>query len=159
MKVSAKCRVLVVSDSVAAGANQDRSGEALAAALESHGYDRPPVTVVPDGVQPVSEAISAFRDDGVDLVVTTGGTGFGPRDLTPEGTRAVIEREAPGLSEAMRSASPNGLGRLSRGVCGVIGSCLVLNVPGSVKGAVESLEAVIGVLDHILELLRGEKPH
>ena len=91
------------------------------------------------------------------LVVTTGGTGFSPTDLTPEATRSVMEREAPGLAEAMRSVSP--LGRLSRGVAGTIGACLVLNVPGSPKGAVESLEAVADVLGHALDLLAGGRPH
>ena len=91
------------------------------------------------------------------LLVTTGGTGFSPTDLTPEATRSVMEREAPGLAEAMRSISP--LGRLSRGVAGTIGACLVLNVPGSPKGAVESLEAVADVLGHALDLLDGGRPH
>ena len=89
--------------------------------------------------------------------MTTGGTGFSPTDLTPEATDSVIERPAPGLAEAMRAASP--LGRLSRGMGGTIGRCLVLNVPGSPKGAVESLEAVVDVLEHALELLAGDQPH
>lgn len=159
MATKVKSLIVVVSDSVSAGVNQDRSGEALAAALLNHGFSEPKVVVVADGVESVAEAISVGVEDGNDLIITTGGTGFGPRDLTPEGTRSVIEREAPGLAEAMRSSSPRGLGRLSRGVCGTIGSCLVLNVPGSVKGATESLEAVIDVLDHILELISGETPH
>ncbi|HVA10307.1 MAG TPA: molybdopterin-binding protein, partial [Acidimicrobiales bacterium] len=91
------------------------------------------------------------------LVVTTGGTGFAPNDLTPEATRSVIEREAPGMAEAMRAISP--LGRLSRGVAGTIGRCLVLNVPGSPKGAVESLVAVVDVCAHALDLLAGGTPH
>ena len=85
------------------------------------------------------------------LVVTTGGTGFAPRDLTPEGTRSVLEREAPGLAEAMRLVSP--LGRLSRGVAGIAGSAIILNTPGSPKGAVECLDAVIDVVPHALALL------
>ena len=89
--------------------------------------------------------------------MTTGGTGFGPRDLTPEGTRAVIEREAPGLAEAMRLVNP--LGRLSRAVAGTVGQALVLNTPGSSSGAVETLEAVVDVLPHALELLAGGRPH
>jgi molybdopterin biosynthesis enzyme MoaB len=91
------------------------------------------------------------------LVITTGGTGFSPTDLTPEATRIVTERTAPGLAEAMRAVSP--LGRLSRGAAGTIGQCLVLNVPGSPKGALESLEAVVDVLPHALELLAGGRPH
>ena len=91
------------------------------------------------------------------LVVTTGGTGFGPRDLTPEGTLAVIERQAPGMAEAMRLVSP--LGRLSRAVAGTLGQCLILNTPGSTKGCVETLDAVLDVVPHALELLAGERPH
>ena len=96
------------------------------------------------------------------LVVTTGGTGFGPRDLTPEGTRVVVEREAPGLAEAMRRVSDRGdraFGMLSRGVCGAVGQALVCNLPGSSGGAVECLEAVLPALPHALELLAGEHPH
>jgi molybdopterin biosynthesis enzyme MoaB len=89
--------------------------------------------------------------------VTTGGTGFGPRDLTPEGTLVVLDREAPGLAEAMRLVSP--LGRLSRAVAGALGACLVLNTPGSTAGCVETLDAVLDVVPHALELLAGERPH
>ena len=91
------------------------------------------------------------------LVVTTGGTGFGPRDLTPEGTLAVLDRQAPGLAEAMRQVSP--LGRLSRAVAGTVGTALVLNTPGSSTGAVECLDAVIDVVPHALDLLSGGRPH
>jgi len=88
--------------------------------------------------------------------VSTGGTGFAPRDMTPEGTHAVLEREAPGLAEAMRLVSP--LGRLSRGVAGVRGRAIILNTPGSPKGCVEQLEAVLDVLPHALRLLTGGPP-
>ncbi|HAS12659.1 MAG TPA: molybdenum cofactor biosynthesis protein, partial [Acidimicrobiaceae bacterium] len=91
------------------------------------------------------------------LLVTTGGTGFGPRDLTPEGTRAVLDREAPGLAEAMRLVSP--LGRLSRQTAGTIDAALVLNLPGSTNGCIECLDAVLDVVPHALELLRGDRPH
>ncbi len=100
--------------------------------------------------------------DFAGLVVTTGGTGFGPRDLTPEGTRVVVDREAPGLAEAMRRVSDRGdraFGMLSRGVCGAVGQALVCNLPGSSGGAVECLEAVLPALPHALELLAGEHPH
>jgi molybdopterin biosynthesis enzyme MoaB len=90
-------------------------------------------------------------------VVTTGGTGFGPRDLTPEGTLAAIERQAPGLAEAMRLVSP--LGRLSRAVAGAVGEALVLNTPGSPAGAVECLDALLDVIPHALDLLAGRHPH
>ena len=91
------------------------------------------------------------------LIVTTGGTGFGPRDLTPEGTLQVLDRAAPGLAEAMRLANP--LGRLSRAAAGTLASSLVINLPGSTGGAIECLEAVLDVLPHALGLLRGERPH
>jgi molybdopterin adenylyltransferase len=106
---------------------------------------------------PISAALVELSAGFAGRVVTTGGTGFSPTDLTPEATRAVIERQAPGLAEAMRSVSP--LGRLSRGVAGSVGRCLVLNVPGSPRGAVESIDAVVDVLGHALELLAGGRPH
>ncbi len=130
---------------------------ALRSALEAAGAVVEAVLVSPDGVAAVAEALRAQTAGFSGLVVTTGGTGFGPRDLTPEGTRQVIEREAPGLAEAMRLVSP--LGRLSRGIAGTIGSALVLNVPGSPKGAVECLEAVVDVVPHALGLLAGDRPH
>jgi molybdenum cofactor synthesis domain-containing protein len=125
--------------------------------LANHGYRVVEQRVVPDGVGPVAAALRELSSSFAGLLVTTGGTGFSPTDLTPEATRSVIEREAPGLAEAMRAVSP--LGRLSRGVAGAIGQCLVLNVPGSPKGAIESLEAVADVLPHALELLAGGAPH
>ena len=149
--------MLTVSESVSRGTRQDRSGEELAASLANHGYRVVERRVVPDGVEPVASALAELSSSFAGLVVTTGGTGFSPSDLTPEATRSVIEREAPGLAEAMRAVNP--LGRLSRGVAGAIGQCLVLNVPGSPKGAVESFEAVADVLPHALELLVGGAPH
>jgi molybdenum cofactor synthesis domain-containing protein len=128
----------------------------LAATLVRWGFRIVDQKTVPDGTQPVGEALQQLCRSFAGLVVTTGGTGFSPTDLTPEATRTVIQREAPGLAEAMRTTSP--LGRLSRGVAGTIGSCLVLNVPGSPKGAVESIEAVADVLAHALELLAGDRP-
>lgn len=129
----------------------------MASSLAEHGFDVTDRRVVPDGVESVAGALGELSAQFAGLVVTTGGTGFSPTDLTPEATRSVVEREAPGLAEAMRSASP--LGRLSRGVAGSVGQCLVINVPGSPKGAVESLDAVVDVLAHALELLAGGKPH
>ena len=150
-------KVLTVSTSVSRGTRRDRSGDELAGSLSGHGYRVVERRVVPDGVQPVATALTELSSAFAGLVVTTGGTGFSPTDLTPEATRSVIEREAPGLAEAMRAVNP--LGRLSRGVAGVVGRCLVLNVPGSPKGAIESLEAVVDVLPHALELLAGGAPH
>ena len=150
-------KVLTVSESVSRGTRQDRSGEELAVVLVNHGYRVVERRGVPDGVAPVATALRELSSLFAGLLVTTGGTGFSPTDLTPEATRSVIEREAPGLAEAMRAVSP--LGRLSRGGAGAIGQCLVLNVPGSPKGAMESLEAIADVLPHALELLAGGAPH
>jgi molybdenum cofactor synthesis domain-containing protein len=155
MRLEAK--VLTVSDGVVAGTREDRSGEALRDTLDAAGFDVIAREIVADGVQSVAEALHRLTDGFVGLVVTTGGTGFGPRDLTPEGTRTVLEREAPGLAEAMRLVSP--LGRLSRGFAGTVGSAIVLNVPGSPKGAVECVGAVLDVLPHALVLVAGEQPH
>jgi molybdenum cofactor synthesis domain-containing protein len=155
--VALVAKVLTVSDGVVAGTREDKSGEALVAALTAAGFDVLDHRVVCDGVESVAEALTELCDRFTGLVVTTGGTGFGPRDLTPEGTRAVLEREAPGLSEAMRLVSP--LGRLSRAVAGTRGHALVLNTPGSSNGAVETLTAVLDVVPHALDLLAGGRPH
>ena len=152
-----EAKVLTVSESVHAGVREDRSGEALVATLVRHGFRVVQRRTVPDGVEPVSAALSEMTAAFQGLVVTTGGTGFSPTDLTPEATRAVLEREAPGLAEATRATNP--LGRLSRGVAGTVGACVVLNVPGSPSGAVEAVEAVLDVLPHALELLAGGRPH
>ncbi len=150
-------KILTVSDGVIAGTRDDRSGEALDEHLRSNGFDVVERQVVADGIESVARALRSMADDFAGLVVTTGGTGFGPRDLTPEGTRAVLEREAPGLSEAMRLVNP--LGRLSRQRAGTIGAALVLNLPGSTTGSIECLDAVLDVVPHALELLRGDRPH
>jgi molybdenum cofactor synthesis domain-containing protein len=155
--VTPNAKILTVSDSVSQGTRQDGSGDALAGALAHHGFHVIERRVVPDGVAPVGAALAELSAAFAGLVVTTGGTGFSPTDLTPEATRTVLEREAPGLAEAMHAASP--LGRLTRGIAGTIGQCLVLNLPGSPKGAVETLEAIVDVLGHALELLAGQHPH
>ena len=152
-----QAKVLTVSDGVVAGTRTDRSGEALARRLGLAGFDVVDRSVAADGIESVSSALVAHCDGVPGLVVTTGGTGFGPRDLTPEATHAVLEREAPGLAEAMRLVNP--LGRLSRGMAGTVGQALVLNTPGSTSGAVECLEAVLDVLPHALRLLAGEREH
>jgi molybdopterin adenylyltransferase len=157
-----RAKVLTVSDGVADGSREDRSGSALVARLEDAGFEVVDQRVVPDGRDAVADALHDLTNGFAGLVVTTGGTGFGPRDVTPEGTSAVIEREAPGLAEAMRRVSDGGdraFGMLSRGVCGVVGEALVCNLPGSSSGAVECLEAVLPALPHALELLAGERPH
>lgn len=151
--MSAPAKVLTVSDGVVAGTREDRSGEALADLLGAHDFEVVDRRVCPDGADSVEGALRDLVAGFAGLVVTTGGTGFGPRDLTPEGTARVIERPAPGLAEAMRLVSP--LGRLSRAIAGSTGACLVLNTPGSPGGAVECLGAVLDVLPHALELLAG----
>jgi len=149
-----RAKVLTVSDGVVAGSREDRSGVALAERLEGAGYQVVERRTVADGTESVAAALAEMAAGFAGLVVTTGGTGFGPRDLTPEATLAVLDRQAPGLAEAMRLANP--LGRLSRAVAGTIGRCLVLNTPGSPKGAVEYLDAVLEVLPHALAMLAGE---
>ncbi|MBN2624439.1 MAG: MogA/MoaB family molybdenum cofactor biosynthesis protein [Acidimicrobiales bacterium] len=150
-------KVLTVSDGVVEGTREDRSGAALERRLGDAGFAVVARRVTADGTDAVAAALTELTAGFAGVVVTTGGTGFGPRDLTPEGTRTVIEREAPGLAEAMRLVSP--LGRLSRGVAGTVGRALVLNTPGSSSGAVECLEAVIDVVPHALDLLSGGRPH
>jgi molybdenum cofactor synthesis domain-containing protein len=152
-----RARVLTVSDGVVAGTREDASGEALEAHLRSAGFDVEERRVVADGVESVSTALGELAAGFAGLIVTTGGTGFGPRDLTPEGTKAVLEREAPGLAEAMRLVNP--LGRLSRAMAGTIGTSLVLNTPGSTRGSIECLDAVLDVVPHALDLLAGGRPH
>lgn len=125
--------------------------------LEEHGFRVVERRVIPDGADPVAEAIADLAT-GSDLVVTTGGTGLGPRDLTPEGTAMVIEREAPGLAEAMRAVTfgKNPHGMLSRGLAGTVGNTLVINLPGSPRGVEESLDVILPGLDHGIALLVNE---
>lgn len=144
-------KVLTVSDGVVHGTREDKSGAALEQRLTDAGWQVVQREVVADGVQNVADALEALAEGFHGMIVTTGGTGFGPRDATPEGTRQVLQREAPGLAEAMRLVNP--LGRLSRGVAGTIGTALVLNTPGSAKGCVECLDAVIDVVGHAVRLL------
>ena len=144
-------KVLTVSDGVVHGTREDRSGGALVECLTVAGWSVVDQRVVADGVESVAAALREMADGFAGVVVSTGGTGFTPRDLTPEGTRSVVEREAPGLAEAMRLVNP--LGRLSRGVAGIRGQAIILNTPGSPKGCVEQLEAVLDVLPHALRLL------
>jgi molybdenum cofactor synthesis domain-containing protein len=148
-----QAKVLTVSDGVFHGARDDTGGRGLAAHLAANGFDVIDHRVTPDGADQVAATLIDMCDGFAGLVVTTGGTGFAPRDQTPEGTRAVIERDAPGLAEAMRLVSP--FGRLSRGVAGVRGEAIVCNTPGSPKGTIEQIDAVIDVLPHALRLLHS----
>lgn len=144
-------KVLTVSDGVVAGTRDDASGAALAGLLAANGFTVVERALVADGADAVAAALTALTDGFAGLVVSTGGTGFAPRDQTPEGTRLIVEREAPGLAEAMRLVNP--LGRLSRGIVGVRGEAIVVNTPGSPKGCVEQLTAILDVLPHALRLL------
>jgi molybdopterin adenylyltransferase len=151
-------KVLIVSDSVDRGEREDLAGPLLTARLEEAGFAIANYRVVPDGEESVEANLRAMSSGFVGLLVTSGGTGFSPRDLTPEGTARVLERDAPGLSEAMRLVNP--LGRLTRGRAGTVGQCLILNCPGSPRGALECLDAVLDVLSHALELLSDNaSPH
>ena len=149
-----KAKILTVSDGVVAGTREDKSGDVLAEVLTSTGYEIADRQVTEDGTESVANVLKQMADGFSGLIVTTGGTGFTPRDLTPEGTLAVLDRQAPGLSEAMRLVNP--LGRLSRGVSGTCGTTLILNTPGSTNGARECLEAVLDVLPHALRLLASQ---
>lgn len=156
--VKYKAKILTVSDGVVAGTRQDRSGAALAECLAAADFRIVEQRVCPDGSEQVANALSHMAYNFFGLVITTGGTGFGPRDMTPEGTLRVLDRRANGMAEAMRAANP--LGRLSRGVAGTRGRALILNVAGSPGGAVEMLESVLDVLPHALSLMLGEnEPH
>ncbi|MGA7835265.1 MAG: MogA/MoaB family molybdenum cofactor biosynthesis protein [Acidimicrobiales bacterium] len=150
-------KVLTISDSVAAGTRDDRSGELLAELLGESGFHVVERATVADGESNVAGALLRLSANFRGLVVTTGGTGFSPTDQTPEGTSRVLERVAPGLSEAMRAVSP--LGRLSRGVAGTVGETLIINLPGSPNGVRENFAAVSDVLAHVLDLMSGGTPH
>ncbi len=152
-----KAAILVVSDRAARGEREDESAAAIAAVLtDAEIIAR---EIVPDEEAAIAEAIVRLVDDvGADLIITTGGTGIAPRDVTPEATRAVLDREIPGLAEIMRLKSyditPHAI--LSRAVAGFRGKSIVINLPGSPKGARECLEMVLPAIPHALELLRGE---
>ncbi len=156
--VTLQAKVLTVSDRVSQGISDDRSGPAVADHLAEHGFDVVDRRCCPDGIEAVSNTLAYMAYNFAGLIVTTGGTGFGPRDATPEGTRRVLDRVAPGFAEAMRAVNP--LGRLSRGTAGIRGGSLILNLVGSTSGAVEMLDAVIDVCPHAIELMAGvSSPH
>jgi molybdenum cofactor synthesis domain-containing protein len=153
--------VITVSDGVSAGKRKDLSGPALLDLLKHAQFHVSGPEVVPDDQQRITDAIVAAVIDGADLVLTTGGTGLGPRDVTPQATSVLIDYEVPGLGEMMRraGAATTPMAALSRGVVGVRGHALIINVPGSAKGATESLEAVMPALGHAIQLLHGHTKH
>src|SRR5881398_199968 len=154
--------VLTISDSVSAGTRGDRSGPAVRERLEQLGWRVSVVEVIPDETPEISARLATLADGGqVAAIFTTGGTGVALRDVTPEATRAVLHREIPGLGELMRSRGREStpMAVLSRAVGGTRGRVLIVNLPGSPKGAVESLNAIVELVPHVLELLRGRTEH
>ena len=150
--------VLTVSDKGSRGEREDKSGPAIRELLEAAGVEIVRTEIVPDERDEIRAALVAWSDEGLDLVLTTGGTGFSPRDWTPEATKGVLDRETPGISEAIRAAglSKTPTAMLSRAVSGIRKSTLIINLPGSERSVRESLAAVIGVLPHAVETLRGD---
>ncbi len=153
--------VITVSDRSARGKQRDESGPALVELLKEMGAEIIAAEVLSDDLEPLTQRLQAYSERAdVNLIMTTGGTGFSPRDTTPEATRAVIEREAPGLSEAMRMETlrQTPLAMVSRGVSGICSGTLIINLPGSPKGVRESFAVIRPVLAHAISLLAG-KPH
>lgn len=151
--------ILTVSDRSARGERPDLSGPALVERVTAQGWDVVRTAVLPDDLPGLRETLTAWADEGLlDIILTTGGTGFGPRDVTPEATELVIEREAPGLAEAMRfeslKATPHAM--LSRALAGIRGNVLIINLPGSLKAALENFQVVLPVLPHAVELLHND---
>ena len=164
--MSLRFAVLTVSDRSARGERPDVSGPALIEMIKRQGWEVIRQTILPDDFSLLSESLESWSDrDDIDVILITGGTGFSPRDVTPEATRAVIERDAPGLAEAMRAASaaksPHAM--LSRAVTGIRGRVLIINLPGSPRAAVENFQVVMPALEHAVKLLRedpdAEKGH
>ena len=162
MSTPIKAAVITVSDRCARGEQEDISGASLVELLLEAGAQIITHEVVSDDLEPLADKLRQFADQpDVNLIVTTGGTGFAPRDNTPEATRRVIEREAPGLAEAMRmeSLKHTPMAMVSRGVCGIRSGTLIVNLPGSPKGVRESFAVIKPVLSHALALLAGKSDH
>ena len=158
--------ILTVSDRSSRGERPDSSGPALVERIVSQGWAVARQDIVPDDIEAVRQMLSGWADrGGLDVILTTGGTGFAPRDVTPEATKSIVEREAPGLGEAMRAASAaqSKHAMLSRAIAGIRGRVLIINLPGSPKAALENLETVLPVLEHAVQLLHedpmAEKGH
>ena len=153
-------RVITVSDRSFRGERADEGGPAVAELLRGAGYDVDKIVLVPDELAQIEQALREAAADDIALCVTTGGTGFAPRDVTPEATIAVCEKLVPGIPEAMRCASMQITKRamLSRAAAGILERTLIVNLPGSPRAARENLEAVLGALDHGLEMLRRDGP-
>ena len=154
--------VLTISDSCAAGTRVDRSGPALRERLEQLGWRVAVMEVIPDVISEISDRLATLADGSqLSAIFTTGGTGISARDVTPEATRAILDREIPGFGELMRlkGRESTPLAVLSRSLAGTRGKVLIINLPGSPKGAVESLDAVVELVPHVLDLLKGRTEH
>ncbi|TMC97675.1 MAG: MogA/MoaB family molybdenum cofactor biosynthesis protein [Chloroflexi bacterium] len=153
--------VVTISDGVFHGTREDKSGAALVTLLTKERFDVSGPDVVPDDVERITEAVVTAVTRGVDLVVATGGTGLGPRDVTPQAMAILIDYEVPGIGETMRreGASSTPMAMLSRSLAGVRAKTLIVSVPGSMSGAVESLQAVLPVVSHAIKLLSGDTAH
>jgi molybdenum cofactor synthesis domain-containing protein len=151
-----RAHVITASNRAAAGVYADRGGPLIVDWLRERGFETPDPAVVPDG-EPVGTALRAAVTDGVDVVITTGGTGISPTDATPEATRAILDYEVPGLADAIRAAGAPSVPTavLSRGVTGVAGRTLVVNLPGSTGGVRDGLAVLADVLEHAVDQLRG----
>lgn len=151
--------IITVSDKGSQGKRQDLSGPAIAEMLAEAGIEIKQTLIIPDEVEQIQKTIIQFADvEKLDVILTTGGTGVSPRDLTPDATLKVIDKEVPGMAEAMRLASmkitPHAM--ISRAVAGIRGRCLIINLPGSPKGAKENLTAVLPALQHAIEKIKGD---
>jgi molybdenum cofactor synthesis domain-containing protein len=158
-KITLRFGILTVSDRSSRGERADLSGPALVEIITAQSWKVVRTATVPDEIDVIRETLSTWADSGdMDIILTTGGTGFAPRDVTPEATRLVIDRETPGLADAMRmeSLKVTAHAMLSRSVAGLRGRAIIINLPGNPKGAVENLEVVLPVLAHAVELLREE---
>ena len=154
--------VLTISDSVSAGTRTDKSGPAVRERLEQLGWSVAVMEVIPDVISEISERLATLSDGGqVSAIFTTGGTGVAPRDVTPEAVRMILDREIPGFGEIMRSEGrkTTATAVLSRSLAGSRGKVLIVTLPGSPQGAVQSLDAIVELVPHVLELLRGNTQH
>jgi molybdenum cofactor synthesis domain-containing protein len=162
MPTKLRAKILVLSDAASRGQREDRSGPAVRELLEAHGWQVLAVEILPDDLETIRRRLEALTDlKNADAIVTSGGTGVSARDVTPEATRAIIEKEIPGLAELMRAEGLKKTRRaaLSRGVVGVRKGQLIINLPGSPRGACESLRSLFDLLPHVVDLIQGRTVH